>query len=160
MSGRAFQVALAGAIGLILFWGWDAADTAFDTPTWPVTHLVISTALSQRSLLIPWLVIAVYAGELVWKDREVGAAEIADAAPVPTGIALLGRFLALVAIIVAFRAAFLAGGVLLQTLQGYHEYELGLYLRVLFGLNLASHVLLAAMAMTVHVLVNQKYVDR
>ena len=47
---------------------------------------------------------------------------------------------------------------LLQTLQGYRHYELGLYLRVLFGLNLLDHVLLAAMAMTVHVLVNQKYV--
>ncbi len=160
MSGRAFQVAFVGAIGLIQLWGWNAADTAFDTPTWPVTHLVLSTALSQRSLLIPWLVIAVYAGELVWKDREVGTAEIADAAPVPTGIALLGRFLALVAIIVTFRAAFLLGGVLLQTLQGYHNFELGLYVRVLFGLNLATDVLLAALAMTVHVLVNQKYVGQ
>lgn len=160
MSGRAFQVAFVGAIGLIQFWGWNAADTAFDTPTWPVTHLVLATALSQRSVVIPWLVIAVYAGELVWKDREVGAAEIADAAPVPTGIALLGRFLALVAIIVTFRAAFLLGGVLLQTLQGYHNFELGLYVRVLFGLNLATDVLLAALAMTVHVLVNQKYVGQ
>lgn len=160
MSGRAFRVAIVGAIGLILFWGWNAADTAFDTPIWPVTHLVISTALSQRSVLIPWLVIAVYAGELVWKDREVGAAEIADAAPVPTGIALLGRFLALVAIIVAFHAAFLIGGILLQTLQGYYKFELGLYVRVLFGLNLATDVLLAALAMAVHVLVNQKYVGQ
>ncbi|MFL6200759.1 MAG: ABC transporter permease, partial [Thermoanaerobaculia bacterium] len=94
----------------------------------------------------------------MWKDREVGAAEIADAAPVPTGIALLGRFLALVAIIMAVHAAFLVGGVLLQTLQGYYNFELGLYVRVLFGLKLADHVLLAALAMTVHVLVNQKYV--
>lgn len=158
VSGRAFQAALAGSIVLVLLWGWNLGDTAFDTPTWPVTHLVVAEVLSQRSILIPWLVIAVYAGELVWKDREVGAAEIADAVPVPTGIALLGRLLALVAIIVAFHAAFMAGGVLLQTLQGYHNFELGLYVRVLFGLKLADHVLLAALAMTVHVLVNQKYV--
>ena len=58
----------------------------------------------------------------------------------------------------AFHAAFTIGGVLLQALQGYHHFELGLYVRVLFGLNLADHVLLAALAMTVHVLVNQKYV--
>ena len=160
MSGRAFPVAFAGAIGLILLWGWNAPDTAFDTPTWPVTRLVVSTVLAARSVLIPWLVIAVYAGELVWKDREVGAAEIADAAPVPTGIALLGRFLALVGIIVAFHAAFLAGGILLQILQGYYKFELGLYLRVLFGLNLVANVLLGALAMTVHVLVNQKYVGQ
>ena len=110
------------------------------------------------SIVVPWLVIALYAGELVWKDREVGAAEIADAAPVPTGVALLGRFLALVAIIAAFHAAFMAGGILLQSLQGYYRFEIGLYLRVLFGLNLLSDVILAALAMTVHVLVNQKYV--
>jgi ABC-2 type transport system permease protein len=160
VSGRAFQVIFVAAIGLVLLWGWNLGDTAFDTPTWPVTHLVLAEVLSRRSSLIPWLVIALYAGELVWKYREVGAAEIADAAPVPTGIALLGRFLALVAIIVAFNAAFMAGGLLLQTLQGYHNFELGLYVRVLFGLNLADHVLLAALAMTVHVLVNQKYVGQ
>ncbi|HEX6901997.1 MAG TPA: M1 family aminopeptidase [Thermoanaerobaculia bacterium] len=158
VSGRAFQVTLAGAVGLVMLWGWNAADTAFDTPTWPVTHLILREVLSQRSIVIPWLVIAVYAGELVWKTREVGTAEIADAAPVPTGIALLGRFLALVAIIVAFHTALMAGGLLIQTLQGYHNFELGLYVRVLFGLNLFEHVLLAALAMTVHVLVNQKYV--
>jgi len=158
MSGRAFQVVLAGAVGLVLLWGWNAGDTTFETSTWPVTHLVVAEVLSRRSILVPWLVIALYAGELVWKDREVGAAEIADAVPVPTGIVLLGRFLALVAIIVAFQAAFMAGGILLQALQGYYHFELGLYARALFGLNLADHVLLAALAMTVHVLVNQKYV--
>ena len=75
-----------------------------------------------------------------------------------TGVALLGRFLALVAIIVAFQTALMVGGLLLQALHGYYDFELGLYVRVLFGLNLVDHVLLAALAMTVHVLVNQKYV--
>jgi hypothetical protein len=157
MSGRAFPVALVGAIGLVLIWGWNVGDTTFDTSTWPVTHLIVDTVLSQRSIIIPWLIIALYAGELVWKDREVGAAEIADAVPVPTGIALLGRFLALVTIILVFHAAFMVGGLLIQVLQGYYNFELGLYVRVLFGLKLVDHVLLAALAMTIHVLVNQKY---
>jgi ABC-2 type transport system permease protein len=158
MSGRAFPLVLVGVIGLVLLWGWNVGSTVFDTSTWPVTHLVVGTVLSERSAFLPWVVIALYAGELVWKDREVGAAEIADAVPVPTGVTLLGRYLALVALVVTLHAAFMVGGLLLQTLQGYHDYELGLYLRVLFGLNLASDVLLAALAMTVHVLVNQKYV--
>ena len=84
-------------------------------------------------------------------------AEIADAAPVPEGAALLGRFLALVAMLAAFQAASMVGGILVQALQGYYHFELGLYLRILFGLNLADYVLLAALAMTVHVLVNHKY---
>jgi hypothetical protein len=156
-SGRAFQAVVLALVGVVLLMGWNVSDTVFDTSTWPVTHLVAATVMSQRVVVIPWLLVMLYAGELVWKDREVGVAEIADAAPVPTGIVLLGRFLALVTIIVAFQTAFMIGGILLQTLQGYYHFEPGLYLRILFGLNLADFVLVGALAMTVHVLVNQKY---
>jgi ABC-2 type transport system permease protein len=158
VSGRGFQVGFVVTIGLVLLWGWNVGNTLFETSTWPVTHLVVGEVLSRRAPFIPWVVIALYAGELVWKHRELGTAEIVDAAPVPTGIALAGRFLALVTIIVGFQTALMIGGVLLQALQGYYNFELGLYVRVLFGLNLVEHVLLATLAMTVHVLVNQKYV--
>jgi hypothetical protein len=158
MSGRAFQVAFVAATGLVLLWGWNVGDTVFETSTWPVTNLIISTVLGERAAILPLLLIAVYAGELVWKDRDVGVAEIADAAPVPTAVALLGRFLALVTIILVFHAAFMVGGLLIQGLQGYYNFELGLYLRAVLGLNLIGYVLLGALAMTVHVLVNQKYI--
>ena len=157
MSGRAFPVAFVAAIGLVLLWGWNVGETVFETITWPVTHLVAGVVLSHRAIVIPWLVIALYAGELVWKNRETGAADIADAMPVRTGIALAGRFLALVAIIAMFQFAFMIGGILLQVLHGYYVFELGLYIRILFGMNLVGHVLLAALAMTLHVLVNHKY---
>ncbi|HEX9982170.1 MAG TPA: hypothetical protein VGF69_02810, partial [Thermoanaerobaculia bacterium] len=157
MSGRAFQVAYVVTIGLVLLWGWNIGETIYDTITWPVTHLVVGVVLTQRVIVIPWLVIVLYAGELVWKDRETGAAPIADAVPVRTGAVLLGRFLALVAIIVMFQSAFMIGGILLQVLHGYYELEPGLYVRILFGMNLVEHVLLAALAMTIHVLVNHKY---
>jgi ABC-2 type transport system permease protein len=158
MSGAAFPVAFLAAIGLVVLWGWNVGESWVDTITWPVTHLVADIVLSERAIAIPWLVIALFAGELVWKDRETGAAPIADAAPVRTGVVLLGRFLGLVAIIALFQLAFMIGGILLQVLQGYYNFELGLYLRILFGWNLAEYVLLAAFAMTVHVLVNHKYV--
>ena len=50
----------------------------------------------------------------------MGLAEIADAAPVPEGVELLGRFLALVAMLAMFQAASMVGGILLQALQGYY----------------------------------------
>lgn len=158
MSGRVFYVAFAGAIGLVLLWGWNIGDSWIETITWPVTHLVAGVVLAQRAMIVPWLVIALFAGELVWKDRETGAAEIADAMPVRTSIALLGRFLALVSIVVLFQIAFLIGGILLQVLHGYYNFELDIYIRILFGYKLVELVLLAAFAMTVHVLVNHKYI--
>jgi ABC-2 type transport system permease protein len=158
MSGRAFQLGFLAAIGFVLLWGWNVGETVFETMTWPVTHLVAGVVLSQRANIIPWLVIVLFAGELVWKDRETGTAAIKDPLPVRTGIALLGRFLALVAIIALFQVGFLIGGILLQVLKGYYVFELGLYLRILFGINFPGLVLLAALAMTIHVLVNHKYV--
>jgi len=158
LSGRAFPVAFLASIGLVVLWGWNIGETWVDTITWPVTYLVADIVLSERAIAIPWLVIALFAGELVWKDRDTGAAQIADAAPVHTRVVLAGRFLALVAVIALFQLAFLIGGILLQVLHGYYVFELGLYLRILFGWNLVEYVLLAAFAMTVHVLVNHKYV--
>ena len=158
VAGRAFRVMLLGAFGCVLLMGWNVTETVFETSTWPVTHLVAGTVLSQRIFIIPFLLIILFAGELVWKEREVGTAEIADAVPVPDGLALLGRFLALVAIIAAVQAALVTGGVVMQALQGYYHFELSLYARIVFGFNFAEYVLLAALVMTVHVLVNHKYV--
>ena len=156
-SSRWFAVVLLACVGLPLLWSWNVGETVFDTSTWPVTLLVTEVGLSQRSAPLFVVLIVLHAGELVWKDREVGVAEIADAAPARAGVALLGRLLALCALIVAFQAASMVGGLLVQALQGYHEFEIGLYLRVVFGLKLADYLLLGALATTIHVVVDHKY---
>jgi hypothetical protein len=158
MGQRAFVVALLIAMGLTLLWGWNVGDTAFDTSVWPVTHLVAGVAVSVRNGPIIFLLLSVYAGEMVWKDRDARVDEIVDAAPVPEGVALLGLFLALVVILATFQVVYMTCGILLQVLQGYHHLELGLYLRILFGVNLANYAIIAVLAMTIHVLVNHKYV--
>lgn len=156
-GSRWFAVVLLAGVGLTLLMGWNVGDTVFDTSTWPVTLLVAETVQSERIRPIMYLLIVLFAGELVWKEREVGAGEIADATPVPESIALLGRFLALVAMIMMVQVAMMIGGIMIQAFQGYFHFEIGLYLRILFGLNLADHLLFAALAMTIHVVVNHKY---
>jgi ABC-type transport system involved in multi-copper enzyme maturation permease subunit len=157
VASRWFFVVLAACVGLILLWGWNVGDTVFDTSTWPVTLLIVEEVLSSRSGPLLPVLIALYTGELVWKERAVGTGPIADAAPAPEGAMLAGRFLALVALIVMFQAATMIGGLLIQVLQGYTHFELGLYLRVVFGMKLLDYVILAALATTIHVVVNHKY---
>ncbi|HET7692029.1 MAG TPA: M1 family aminopeptidase [Gemmatimonadota bacterium] len=157
VSSRWFFVVLAACVGLILLWGWNVGETVFDTSTWPVTLLIVEEVLSSRSGPLLPVLIALYAGELVWKQRAAGSGAIMDAAPVHEGVMLAGRFLALVALIVMFQAATMIGGLLIQVLQGYTHFELGLYLRVVFGMKFLDYVILAALAMTIHVIVNHKY---
>jgi ABC-type transport system involved in multi-copper enzyme maturation permease subunit len=153
---RWFVAILVGCVGLTMLWGWNVGDSVFDTSTWPVTFLVAETVLTERIVPLIYVLIALFAGELVWKEREVGVAEIADAMPVPGGPALLGRLLAFAAILAMILAAMVTGGILIQAFQGYTRFEIGLYFRIVFGLNLAGYLLLAILAMTIHVLVNHK----
>jgi ABC-type transport system involved in multi-copper enzyme maturation permease subunit len=157
-ASRWWAVVLLACAGLTMLWGWNVGDTVFDTSTWPVTLLVVESALSQRNAPLIYVLIALYAGELVWRERTAGTSQIADAAPVPEHAALVGRYLALAAMLVMFLAATMVGGLLIQALQGYYHFELGLYLKVVFGMRLADCLLLAALAMTIHVIVNHKYV--
>ncbi len=158
IATRSFVLVLIAAVVLTLLWGWNVGDTVFETATWPVTFLLAEHVLSMRVLPIIYVLIALYAGELVWKERESGVAEIADAAPVPEGVALVGRFLALVAMLALVQAAIMLGGIIIQAAHGYFRFEIDLYARILFGLNLTNFALLAALAMTLHVVVNHKYV--
>ena len=156
LRSRWFMGVLFACTGLTMLMGWNVAHTVFETSTWPVTLLVAGTVLAQRVSPIVYLLIALYTGELVWKNRDVKVDEIMDAAPVPESVALIGRFAALVAMIVMFQAALMAGGILIQVLQGYYHLEIALYLEVL-GMKLVDYVLFAALAMTFQVVVNHKY---
>ena len=154
---RPYLVILLGALFFALVYGWDVGSEVFGTSTWPVTHLIAGTVLSGALGPVMALLVAVFAGELVWREREVGMGDIASVAPVPNWVAMLGRFLALVAMLATLQAVLMGAGVLLQAIRGYYRFELDVYLTLLFGIKLVDYVLLAALAMAVHVVVNHKY---
>ncbi len=129
----------------------------FDTTTWPATMLV-TAVLSTDFLVGVYLLVGLYASELVWKDRDVGVADIVDVTPVADGAALAGRLVALIAIGAMFLAASMVGGMIGQVAHDYYTVEPLLYARVLFGMNLPEVALMAVLAMTVHVVVNHKYI--
>jgi ABC-2 type transport system permease protein len=108
-------------------------------------------------LVIPLLIIY-YAGELVWREREVRLNEIAGAAPVPVWVSFAGKFAGLALALVAAQALITAAAMLVQARMGYYEFELGLYARILFGIRLTDYLLFALLALVVQVVVNQKYV--
>lgn len=153
-----FALLLVAKVGLTMIMGWDAGEGVFDTSTTPLTILVIERLADTPLVAVTYLLVALFAGELIWKDRDNDMAEIADAAPVSEGTTLVGDFLALVFILAALQLPVMIGGILLQVFQGYTNFEIGLYVRLLFGIQLANLVVLAALAVLIHVVVNSKYV--
>ena len=108
-------------------------------------------------MMVP-LFILIYAGELVWREREARLNEITGASPVPERVYFLGKFVGLCLVLVALQALMIAVGMLVQVFLGHFDFQPGLYVRILFGLQLPDYLLFTLLALTVHVLVNHKYV--
>jgi ABC-2 type transport system permease protein len=104
------------------------------------------------------LLIALSAGQLVWRERDARMNAIADVTPVPEWLTLLGKYLALALMLAATHVMFIGAGTIVQSLLGYFHFQPGLYVQLLLGVQLADYLLFAALAMVIHVLVNQKYV--
>jgi hypothetical protein len=73
-------------------------------------------------------------------------------------VLFLGKFLGLSLMLVVFMTLLTAAGLLVQLRQGYHDVQLGLYLKVFFGLQLPEYLLFAVLALVVHVVVDHKYI--
>jgi ABC-2 type transport system permease protein len=126
-------------------------------------HIIKLLTAPLTNVLTPWvifpLLIVVYTGEIVWREREAGISEIIDAASVPEWVVLLGKFLSLAFIIMVWMALLVLVGVLVQAIMGYHDFEPGLYLKVFFGLQLTEYLLFAMLALMLHTLINQKFIS-
>ena len=98
--------------------------------------LTVVTAPVADNPRLPWvlipLLIVFYAGELIWRERDAGLSEMVDTAPVPEWVFFLGKFLGLSLVLVVWMALLTAAGVLGQMRMGYFDFEIGLYLRILF----------------------------
>ncbi len=132
-------------------------------PLLPVTTRVINelaaplSAELSRWVIVPALLIF-FAGELVWRERETGLADITDAMPGSEWPPFLGKFLGLGLLLIAFTTLQMSAGMIAQSLMGYNKFEPGLYLKILFGLQLPEYLLFAVLTLVVHVLVNHKYI--
>jgi ABC-2 type transport system permease protein len=134
----------------------NVGGSPFDTSIWPATSLVVQQLVTMLVPVIGALT-TIFAGELVWKDRDVGVAEIGDATPVPNVAALGGRFVALLAIVPMFLVLAMLGSILIQFSEGYFDVEPTVYLRMLFGLGFVNVALAGALALAIHVVVNHRY---
>jgi ABC-2 type transport system permease protein len=130
-------------------------------PESPVTgHLLIlleNINYNPMWFLVP-LLILYYAGELVWHERDARLNEITGAAPMPVWVYFAGKFAGLLGALMVLQLLLMLSGMVVQMRLGYYNFEMALYLKILFGIRLVDYVLLALLAFVIHVVVNQKYI--
>jgi hypothetical protein len=131
-------------------------DNLWGTSTYPVTRALVETVGNS---FVPFvlIIVAFYSGEVVFRERDARVDAILDALPVPAPLPFLSRLFSLMLVPVVLQCVTLLGCLAVQTFQGYHRYELGLYIQALFGLQLVNYWLLCVLCVTIHSLLQHKY---
>ena len=137
----------------------EVLEVELGTPGAATTARVADILAAGESARLIAILIAISAGQLVWRERDARMNAIADVTPVPEWLTFLGKFLALALMLAVTEAIFLMAGIGVQAGLGFPNLiDAGLYVKILFGFQLTGYLLFAALAMVIHVLVNQKYV--
>lgn len=154
LGGVAFLVMLA--FGLMNLGGELAFGDEFaGTKPYPVTHLMMEAMQGSYNFLL-FIVVAFYAGELVWRERSARVSEMTDAFSLPDWIPLAAKLVAITTVIIAFLTAGALECVINQLLRGYSQVEPGLYLSYI-ALNTVTFFLLGALAVFLQVIANNKF---
>ncbi len=151
-----FHLILAG-VGVSLIALTLVHTMRWGTPSYPVTYEVLEF-LDRGFPLFLLVMISIYAGELIWRERENRSQEVYDALPVPRWVFLSSKILALMgmqAVIAAFMAL---TGMITQACQGYYRFEPALYVKELFVIKMTEYWLFCVLALFIHVVIHQKYV--
>ncbi|MCU0606854.1 MAG: hypothetical protein MUF78_05425 [Candidatus Edwardsbacteria bacterium] len=128
----------------------------YDTAVWPVTVSVLENFHGMFVIFI-MIILTFFSGEAVWRDRDRRTSQILDAMPVPDWLPVAARLAGLALVQVLLLAVLMATGIAFQTFSGFHRYQPGLYLTDLLAFRLPDYLLLVALTVVVHVLVNNKY---
>jgi hypothetical protein len=127
-----------------------------DVDVWPVTYLMVGSVEGSGSLF--FLIIAVlYAGELIWRERNVHFEQIHDSLYVPDWIDWLSKFLALALVELILITLVMVCGMIMQTVSGYYHYELLQYIKELYVLFYPTVLTLIFLALFVHTMVSNKF---
>ncbi|MCC7326585.1 MAG: hypothetical protein IT521_07255 [Burkholderiales bacterium] len=153
-SPRFLAIALAGV--LLVLGNAVTLGSLYGTNTWPLTYKVLDVVGGTFSLFV-LIVTAIYAGELVWRERDARVSDITDSMPTPTWLGFGAKVLALFGLQAALMLVVLSCSIGVQLANGYARIELPHYLFELFVLQLSGFFLLAVFALTVHTLIDNKY---
>src|SRR5580700_1957808 len=124
---------------------------------WPVTYLMLQAVEGSATLFL-YIVAALYAAELVWRERDNHFEGIHDALPMSESTDWLSKFTAIALVEIFLLAVAMLIGILMQTIAGYYHYELLQYLKELYLITFPQVLAFILLAMFVQTIVSNKFV--
>lgn len=131
------------------------SNQIFGTPSLPLTRYMVVQIAGGISLFSV-IILIIYAGEAVHRTRKNKTFEFYDALPVSNNTLYLSKIISLVGVAVVLTLLGILVGIIYQTVNGYFNYELGMYLTYNFAKIFPAYLMTLLLAFFIHVLVNNK----
>ncbi len=128
-----------------------------DQNVYPVTFLMLD-AVRGNSFILLLVVATLYAGELVWRERDTHFDGIHDALPMRESTDWLSRLAALAAIELVLLTVVMLCGILSQTFAGYFHYELIEYFKELYVIVFPQVLIYTLFALFLQTVLKNKFI--
>jgi len=137
-----------GILALMFFmynYMWNA-EYYIHTDTLPITSSMTYTRLPNGVFIL--ILLAVFAGELLFKERSTQMWQLTDTLPVPTWVTFLSKYIAMAGVALLFALILFVPGVMVQAIQGFFDFEWNVYLSDLFSYHFGwlNYLLVIALA--------------
>jgi ABC-2 type transport system permease protein len=124
---------------------------------WPVTYLMLEVVRGNATLFL-YIVATIYAGELVWRERDTHFDQIHDALPFRGWLDTLSKLAALACAQLFLLTVVMLCGILSQAMAGYYNFELLEYLKELYVITFPDVLIFALLAFFVQTIVWNKFI--
>ncbi|MEZ4904743.1 MAG: hypothetical protein R2822_24830 [Spirosomataceae bacterium] len=142
------------AAALFLFMDMQYAGQMYGTDSMPTTFLMLESKDGMFYFVVIILIIFI-TGEVVHRDRTVSFHLISDALPLPNWLVYGAKFMAMIGVMLFIPLIGILCGITWQTIKGFFDYQLGLYLQG-YAVPILQWTFLTMITFLIHTLVNNK----
>ncbi len=129
----------------------------FGTGNHPVTYLMVDGIRGSLYLFL-MAILMYYAGVLIWRERDAKMNEFFDASPFPTWIPFASKLFGLIGMLLIILSMAIFCGVGVQAINGYTNFELGVYFKEFLIYDALRFSMYIVLAMLIQTLMNNKYI--
>ena len=109
------------------------SNTILETPTLPVTWQILLFGSVLVGLFINLLTF-LYTGMILQRDHTTGMASLIHSTPTKTWVIFGAKLGAISLMQIILLSTIIIMGIIIQSVQGYYNFEIGLYIKELYGI--------------------------
>ena len=147
-------ILLGGFVFLVIdFW---IGSNIYSVPNQPSTSFLMGFKGFTYNIFV-FIILVFFGGETLHRDKGTGYSSISDTFPVKDGVLIGSKFFGMTFICLLLTTVPVLVGLIIQTVKGYFNYDLGVYLIDSYLIAFPDYLQMLMLVFAIHLIVNNKF---